>query len=193
MERKKETKRESKKQKGKKLTTKKSNQGKDKLPEEERAFFGAGCFWNVEESFRRLKGVKETVVGYMSADKKKSGKYPNPTYHQVCSDRTGFVETAEVIFNPQKISYEKLLNTFWKIHNPTQMNRQGPDVGSQYKSIIFYVNPKQKRAAEISKKKEEIEKYEKIVTEIKKAGKFYRAEDYHQKYLMKRGLRRCRF
>ena len=191
MEKKKEAKGKTKKPATKRLTRKRATK-KDNVPEEEKAFFGAGCFWNVEEAFRRLKGVKETVVGYMSADESKSKKYPNPTYHQVCSDRTGFVETTEVVFNPQKISYEKLLKVFWKIHDPTQMNRQGPDVGSQYKSMIFFANPKQKREAEISKKKEQIEKYEKIVTEIKKAGKFYRAEDYHQKYLMKRGLKTCR-
>ncbi len=172
---------------------KKKQSGKSKAAEKtETAFFGAGCFWNVEEAFRTLRGVKETVVGYMSADPAKSKKYPNPSYEQVCSDKTGFVETTEVIFDPKKISYEKLLKKFWKIHNPTQVNRQGWDFGSQYKSMIFYSSVKQRVLAEKSRREIQKKFKDKIVTEIREAGKFYRAEDYHQKYLMKRGLKTCR-
>ena len=152
-----------------------------------KAVFGAGCFWGVEESFRKLKGVKSTIVGYMG------GKMKNPTYEDVCKDKTGHAEVVLVEYNPEEISYDKLLDIFWKIHDPTQLNRQGLDIGTQYRSIIFYYNEEQKKKAMESKKKQEkSKKYKsKIVTEIVKASEFYKAEDYHQKYLMKRGLNVC--
>lgn len=160
------------------------------------ATFGAGCFWHVEYDFKRVGGVVKTSVGYMSADEKKSEEYPNPSYKEVCSDKTGFVEVCEVEYNPEEVSYEKLLEVFWKIHDPTQFNRQGPDFGSQYKSVIFYYNEKQKEIAEKSLKEEQGRlgsgMNKKIVTEIRKAGKFYKAEDYHQDYLNKKGLQSCR-
>jgi peptide-methionine (S)-S-oxide reductase len=153
----------------------------------EKATFGAGCFWHVEETFRRLKGVHSTVVGYMG------GTLENPTYEDVCTDRTGHAEVVEVTFDPQKISYEELLAVFWDIHDPTTKNRQGPDVGTQYRSAIFYHTPEQKTTAEKSKKDlESSGRYKKrIVTEITKATLFYPAEEYHQQYLAKHGLAAC--
>ena len=153
----------------------------------EKATFGAGCFWGVEEAFRTLKGVISTSVGYMG------GRMKNPTYKDVCTDKTGHAEVVQIEYNPSKISYDKLLDIFWSIHNPTTLNRQGLDFGTQYKSVIFYHNEKQKKKALQSKERlENSGKYKKpIVTEITKASEFYRAEDYHQKYLMKRNLRTC--
>ncbi len=155
----------------------------------ENAVFGEGCFWNTEEVFRKVKGVVKTTVGYMGGDEK---KYPNPTYEKVCSDKTGFVEVCLVQFNPDIISYKKLLGEFWKSHDPRQINKQGPDFGTQYKSVIFYCNMKQKELSEKSKKVEQLKYDQPIATEIKRAKKFYRAEDYHQKYLMKRNWKTCR-
>lgn len=154
--------------------------------------FGAGCFWHIQHEFKKLNGVMKTNVGYMSADEEKSSKYPNPTYEQVCSDKTGYVEVCEIEFNPEKISFEELLKVFWKIHNPTQLNRQGPEIGTQYKSVIFYYTPEQKEIAE--KSKNEIQKIlsKKITTEIIPAGKFFKAENYHQNYLEKKNLENCR-
>ena len=153
----------------------------------EHATFGAGCFWGVEETFRKLPGVIETAVGYMG------GTTERPTYEQVCSDRTGHAEVMQVTYDSEKISYEKLLEIFWNSHNPTTLNRQGPDVGTQYRSAIFYHTPQQKEIAE--KSKEELEKSGKwkspIVTEITSAQNFWKAEEYHQKYLMKRGEDVC--
>lgn len=153
----------------------------------EQATFGAGCFWGVEETFRKLPGVIETAVGYMG------GTTENPTYEQVCTDRTGHAEVMQVTYDSEKISYEKLLEIFWNSHNPTTLNRQGPDVGTQYRSAIFYHTPQQKEIAE--KSKEELEKSGKwkspIVTEITPAQNFWKAEEYHQKYLMKRGEDAC--
>ncbi|HTY43970.1 MAG TPA: peptide-methionine (S)-S-oxide reductase MsrA [Patescibacteria group bacterium] len=154
-----------------------------------KAVFGAGCFWHVEEAFRCVKGVAKTIVGYMGGDEK---KYPNPSYEQVSSDKTGFVEVCYVEYNPDEINYENLLKVFWKIHNPTQLNRQGPDVGTQYKSVIFYFDSEQEKTAKKSKETEQKKHHEKIVTEIRKAEKFYKAEEYHQNYLMKRGLKTCK-
>ena len=154
-----------------------------------KAVFGEGCFWTTEEVFREINGVVRTTVGYMGGDEK---KHPNPTYEQVSSDKTGFVEVGLIEFNPKIISYEKILEIFWKSHDPTQLNRQGPDFGSQYKSVIFYYTSEQKKEAEQSKKKEQKKYKKEIVTEIRKATTFYRAEDYHQNYLMKRGLKTCR-
>lgn len=153
----------------------------------EKATFGAGCFWHVEEAFRNLKGVASTIVGYMGGTIKK------PTYEDVCTDKTGHVEVVEILYHPEIISYENLLNVFWNIHDPTTKNRQGFDVGTQYRSVIFYHSLKQKTIAEAAKKNlERSRKYKKeIVTEITKATSFYRAEKYHQHYLAKRGLAAC--
>ena len=147
----------------------------------EKATFAAGCFWGVEAAFQKIKGVEKTIVGYTG------GKTINPTYEQVCTDKTGHAEAIQITYNPEKISYEQLLETFWKIHDPTQHNRQGPDIGSQYRSAIFYHNDKQKRIAEKSKKKlDGSNKFSKpIATEITEAKTFYRAEEYHQKYFKK--------
>ena len=151
----------------------------------EKAIFGAGCFWSVEAAFRQIKGVLKTMVGY-------SGGYlKNPSYENVCTNKTGHVEVVQVDFNPKKVSYEKLLDIFWNIHNPTTLNRQGLDVGTQYKSVIFYNNEKQKNLAIKSKEKIQKKFKNKIVTEIKKAKTFYKAEEYHQQYLEKRGLSTC--
>ncbi len=153
----------------------------------EKASFASGCFWGVEATFRDLKGVVSTSVGYMG------GSTEDPTYGDVCSGSTGHAETVQIIYDPTKISYEKLLETFWNKHDPTTKNRQGPDVGSQYRSIIFYHNEEQKKLAIESKKKlDESGKYNQpIVTEIIPAPKFYPAEDYHQQYLEKRGRKFC--
>ncbi|MBI2639142.1 peptide-methionine (S)-S-oxide reductase MsrA [Candidatus Peregrinibacteria bacterium] len=147
------------------------------------ATFGAGCFWGVEEVFRKLPGIKETAVGYMG------GILQNPTYEDVCSHTTGHAETVQIQYDPAKISYEKLLDVFWNSHNPTTKNRQGPDIGDQYRSVIFYHTPEQKTAAEESKAAlEKLGKWKlPIVTEITPVAQFYRAEEYHQKYLIKRG------
>ncbi len=150
-----------------------------------KATFGAGCFWHVEEAFRTVKGVLKTRVGYMG------GTLENPTYEQVCSDRTGHVEVLEVEYDPLKISYEKLLLVFWKCHDPTQLNRQGLDVGTQYKSVIFYHTQEQKNIAEKSRQEEQGKQRGNIVTAVERAGAFYEAEAYHQKYLMKRGRNTC--
>ncbi len=153
----------------------------------EKATFAAGCFWHVEESFRCLEGVVSTRVGYTG------GTMKNPTYEDVCTDKTGHAEAVEVTFDPTKITYDELLEMFWEIHDPTQLNRQGPDKGTQYRSAIFYHTPEQKEAAERSKQKLEQSKqyHKKIVTEITEATEFYQAEDYHQQYLEKQGLSSC--
>jgi peptide-methionine (S)-S-oxide reductase len=145
------------------------------------ATFGAGCFWGVESKFQKVKGVIITTVGYMG------GRLKNPTYEQVCTDKTGHAEVIQIIFDKEQISYEKLLEIFWSIHDPTQLNRQGPDIGKQYRSVIFYHNETQKKIAEESKKQIQNKYNRKIVTEITLASKFYPAEEYHQKYLQKQG------
>ncbi|MCR4335577.1 MAG: peptide-methionine (S)-S-oxide reductase MsrA [archaeon] len=156
----------------------------DKKQNIETAVFAAGCFWGVEEIFRTLKGVKETKAGYSG------GTIDNPTYEQVCTSATNHAEAIQIKFNPTEISYEKLLEIFWKNHNPTTLNSQGPDVGSQYRSVVFYTNEIQKKIAEKSKK--EIDASGKfknpIVTEIVPLKKFFDAEEYHQKYYFKRGI-----
>lgn len=158
----------------------------DEKPVTEVATFAAGCFWGVESAFRELigKGVLSTTVGYTG------GHTKNPTYKEVCSHTTGHAEAVEVEFDPAKVSYEKLLRVFWSIHDPTTPNRQGPDVGSQYRSAIFYHSDEQRQQAE--KSKTELEKSGKwknpVVTEITKAGEFYPAEDYHQQYFEKQGI-----
>ena len=148
-----------------------------------KATFAAGCFWHVEEIFRKTKGVKSTQVGYSD------GVTKNPTYEDVCTDTTGHAEAVEVDYDPQEVSYEELLKIFWNNHNPTTLNRQGPDVGKQYRSAVFFHTPEQKKAAiEMKEKLNPIarEKFQSdIVTEIKPASDFYRAEEYHQQYFAK--------
>lgn len=150
----------------------------------ELATFGMGCFWHSEETFRPLKGVISTTVGYMGGTK------DNPTYEEVCSHTTGHAEVVQVEYDPAMISYEELLKVFWNSHDPTQFDRQGPDIGENYRSVIFYHSEGQKAAAERSKQ-ELIAKGMNVVTAIEPAAKFWVAEDYHQKYLAKRGLSTC--
>jgi len=159
------------------------------MENQEKASFAAGCFWGVEETFRKLKGVISTSVGYMG------GNLDNPTYEDVCTGITGHAEAVEIIFDPRLISYQQLLKVFWENHDPTTLNRQGPDIGEQYRSVIFYHNEEQKRLASSSKEKlQKSGRYRNdIVTQIVPATTFYKAEDYHQQYLAKRGLRSCRF
>ena len=152
-----------------------------------KATFGAGCFWGVEATFQKIKGVKKTTVGYIG------GKLKNPTYEQVCIDKTGHVEVIQIVYDPEQISYEKLLEIFWEIHDPTQLNRQGADIGTQYRSVIFYHNEKQKKLAEDSRNEQQKNYDKKIVTEITSAKEFYPAEEYHQKYLEKHGLSTCKY
>jgi peptide-methionine (S)-S-oxide reductase len=149
-----------------------------------KATFGAGCFWHVEDLFSTTKGVNSTAVGYIG------GQLPNPTYEEVCTDKTGHAEAVEVDYDPDEISFEELLKIFWENHNPTTLNRQGPDVGIQYRSAIFYHDEKQKEIAENSKQTlEQLGKYGlPIVTEIVPAPTFYKAEEYHQKYFKKHGF-----
>ena len=150
----------------------------------EKATFAAGCFWGVEAVFERTDGVEKTTVGYTR------GKTKNPTYEQVCTGKTGHAEVVQIIYNPKIITYEQLLETFWMMHNPTQKNRQGPDIGTQYRSAIFYHNQEQKQIAEQSKKEKDLGV--KIQTEITLAKEFYPAEEYHQKYLKKQDRTSCR-
>jgi peptide-methionine (S)-S-oxide reductase len=151
------------------------------------ATFGAGCFWGVEETFRQVLGVINTTVGYMG------GHTENPTYEEVCTDKTGHAEVVQVEYDPAQVSYEELLDVFWNCHDPTQLNRQGADVGTQYRSVIFYHTPEQKELAEASKAKmDQSGRWNKpIVTQIVEAGPFWKAEEYHQRYLQKRGLGSC--
>jgi peptide-methionine (S)-S-oxide reductase len=151
----------------------------------EKATFGAGCFWGVEAAFRQVKGVVSTAVGYSG------GHFPNPTYKDVCSGKTGHAEVVQVEYEPTQVTYDDLLKVFWENHDPTTLNRQGPDVGAQYRSAIFFHTPEQESAAKASKEKMQAGYKKKIVTEITPASEFYRAEDYHQQYLEKRGLAHC--
>ena len=151
------------------------------------ATFGAGCFWGVEAAFRRVPGVSAACVGYTG------GSLENPTYEDVCTGRTGHAEAVQVIYDPAQISYEQLLDVFWNCHDPTTPNRQGPDMGTQYRSAIFYHTPEQEAAARAAKEKlDKSGRYRRpIVTEIAPAATFYRAEEYHQRYLEKRGRDYC--
>jgi peptide-methionine (S)-S-oxide reductase len=152
-----------------------------------KATFAAGCFWGVEARFQQLPGVTGTAVGY------EGGKLDNPTYHDVCTDRTGHAEAVEIDYDPAKITYETLLDEFFKLHDPTQLNRQGPDWGTQYRSAIFYHSPEQEAAAKqaIARLTEEKRFSKPIATQVVPAETFWRAEEYHQKYLEKRGARSC--
>lgn len=152
-----------------------------------KATFGAGCFWGVQEAFRNVPGVLSTLAGYSG------GATANPTYEQVCSNRTGHAEVVEVSYDPSQVSYSDLLNVFWANHDPTQLNRQGPDFGTQYRTVIFYHDDEQKqRALESKAALEKSGRFRNpIVTEITPATEFYPAEDYHQEYLAKRGLASC--
>lgn len=149
-----------------------------------KATFAAGCFWHVEDLFRKTRGVKSTKVGYIG------GNLSNPTYEEVCTDKTGHAEAVEVEYDPEQISYDELLDVFWQNHDPTSLNRQGPDIGIQYRSSIFFHDESQRKAAEESKEKlNSSGKYSKqIVTEIVPAAEFYKAEEYHQKYFEKHGF-----
>ncbi|MEO5702791.1 MAG: peptide-methionine (S)-S-oxide reductase MsrA [Gammaproteobacteria bacterium] len=153
----------------------------------QKATFGAGCFWGVEAAFRKLAGVTATSVGYLG------GSFENPTYQDVCSGRTGHAEVVQVEYDPSQISYDELLSVFWDNHNPTTLNRQGPDIGTQYRSAIFFHDAEQQLAATASKEKlQQSGQYRNpLVTEITPASEFYAAEDYHQQYLEKRGLAHC--
>lgn len=154
----------------------------------DKATFGAGCFWGVEASFRQLPGVVDARSGYSG------GTTVRPSYEDVCTGTTGHAEVVEVTYDPARISYQQLLDAFWKMHDPTTRNRQGPDVGSQYRSVIFYHDDGQKRLAEQSKAAQDASKLYRgpIVTLIEPAGPFYEAEDYHQRYLEKRGMVSCK-
>lgn len=151
----------------------------------EKATFAAGCFWQVEADFRMVAGVTKTTVGYTG------GQTENPSYEEVCTDRTGHAEAVLVEYEPERVSYEGLLDVFWGSHDPTQMNRQGPDVGTQYRTAIYYHDEAQREIAEASKKEQQANFRKPIATEITPAGSFYPAEEYHQRYLEKRGQASC--
>jgi peptide-methionine (S)-S-oxide reductase len=151
----------------------------------EQATFGAGCFWGVESFFREVPGVEDAIVGYAG------GNTQNPTYREVCTDKTGHAEVVQVTYDPAKVSYDKLLDVFFQNHDPTQLNRQGPDVGTQYRSVVFYQSPGQEHAAR-AKKEELAPRFKRpIVTSIEPAPAFWRAEEYHQRYNEKNGLPSC--
>ena len=154
----------------------------------EKAMFGAGCFWGVEAEFRKVPGVSATAVGYSG------GPVKNPTYQDVCAGSTGHAEVVQVEYDPERVSYDDLLNVFWENHDPTQFNRQGPDYGAQYRSAIFFYTPEQESAAKASKARlDGSGKYKKpVVTQIAAAAEFWRAEEYHQQYFEKRGVAHCR-
>jgi peptide-methionine (S)-S-oxide reductase len=150
-----------------------------------KATFGAGCFWGVEAAFRQIEGVTATRVGYSG------GTLENPTYEEVCSHTTGHAEVVEVTYDPEQVSYDELLQVFWRKHDPTQLNRQGWDVGDNYRSVIFFHDDEQREAALRSKEAEQANWRKPIVTQIEPAQPFWEAEDYHQQYLEKRGRSTC--
>ena len=152
---------------------------------EKKATFGAGCFWGVEAAFRQLDGVTRTRVGYSG------GALENPTYEDVCSHTTGHAEVVEVTYDPEEISYDELLRVFWRKHDPTQLNRQGWDIGDQYRSVVFFHDKEQQEAALAAKAREQASYTAPIVTQVEPAETFYEAEDYHQQYLEKRGRSTC--
>ena len=152
---------------------------------EKKATFGAGCFWGVEAAFRQIDGVTKTAVGY------EGGTLENPTYEDVCGHGTGHAEVVQVTYDPERVSYEQLLDVFWGKHDPTQLNRQGWDIGDQYRSVVFVHDEEQREAAERSKESEQSRYRKPIVTLIEPAPTFYEAEDYHQQYLEKRGRSSC--
>jgi peptide-methionine (S)-S-oxide reductase len=152
----------------------------------ETATFGAGCFWGVEAAYRQIQGVKSTRVGYAG------GSVDDPTYKEVCTDTTGHAEVVEVTYDPAKVSYEELLDVFWANHDPTQVNRQGPDVGTQYRTVVFFHSPAQEKSAIASRDAVQERLERPVATEIVPAARFWEAEDYHQQYLEKRGLSTCR-
>jgi peptide-methionine (S)-S-oxide reductase len=152
----------------------------------ETATFGAGCFWGVEVAFRNVPGVVNTAVGY------EGGRLANPTYEDVCSKTTGHAEVVQVEFDPDEVSYNELLDVFWDVHDPTQVNRQGFDIGSNYRSVIFFHSPEQQERALESKARAQGRFDKPIATEITPASDFWRAEEYHQQYLVKRGVATCR-
>ena len=152
----------------------------------ETATFAAGCFWQVEVEFRNTDGVKDAVVGYMG------GSSERPTYEEVCTGTTGHAEVCQVSFDPDEVSYEQLLDVFWGLHDPTQLNRQGPDVGTQYRTAIFFHTPEQEAEATASRERVQAGLGKPVVTEIVPAGNFWSAESYHQRYLEKRGLATCK-
>jgi len=148
-----------------------------------KATFAAGCFWHVEDLFRKVKGVSSATSGYTG------GAMPNPSYQDVCTDRTGHAEAVQVEYDPEQVSYDELLKVFWENHNPTTLNRQGPDVGTQYRSAIFFHDAEQEKAAKESMKNlQESMPEKKVVTEITPAKEFFKAEEYHQRYFEKQGL-----
>ena len=149
------------------------------------ATFAAGCFWGVEAAFRQIPGVVDAVSGYIG------GRTDNPAYREVCSHATGHAEAVEVTFDPQRVSYDQLLDAFWEIHDPTQLNRQGPDVGDQYRSAIFTHSPEQLAEATASRDREQSRYQKPIVTQIQPAPRFWRAEEYHQQYFEKNGGAAC--
>jgi peptide-methionine (S)-S-oxide reductase len=153
----------------------------------EKATFGAGCFWGVEAAFREIPGVVDALSGY------EGGTLSNPTYKDVCTDQTGHAEVVQVEFDPSKVSYEQLLDAFFNLHDPTQVNRQGPDYGTQYRTVIFFHSPEQEQVARAAKEKlEKSGRFARpIATQIVPAQTFWRAEEYHQRYLEKRGLKHC--
>lgn len=152
-----------------------------------KATFGAGCFWGVEAAFRQVTGVTSAAVGYLG------GTLKNPTYHDVCTGKTGHAEVVQLEYDPSQVSYDELLNVFWSLHDPTTLNRQGPDVGTQYRSAIFFHNAEQEAVAKASKENlQSSGRYKRdIVTEMTPASEFYRAEEYHQQYIEKRGQASC--
>jgi peptide-methionine (S)-S-oxide reductase len=151
-----------------------------------KATFGGGCFWGVEVAFRNIDGVKDAIAGYTG------GGTERPSYQEVCAGRTGHAEAVEVTYDPSEVSYDELLDAFWELHDPTQLNRQGPDVGTQYRSAVFVHDEEQREAATVARERVQAQIGRPVVTEVVDAGPFWRAEDYHQRYLEKRGLATCK-